>query len=362
MRRVENTTSGISLKSLVTEIERGTIVFNNTYQREYIWKKAYKEELLQSIFSNFPIGGIIIWDTGERKEIIDGLQRLKTITAFACDELTVSSTASKIIVDKYKKAIGLENTPEAKKMHKKIIEGKNILLKYSKLPICLRQEFDVYQASIVTIRNVSDPDIRSYFIKVQNQEKLKSGEIIRSLPQNELVRKINKLEIDNFSHSLNFDNKRNEMEKLIAMFHGVHENKIPLNASSTRIIAYTIKNDKISDKFFWNLNNLINDSKSCEIKLTTKAQIKILFIARLLSNELQEISISKLAAGIIEFVSETKVLFSNDPKTAYIRSKFISQYPNEYQLTSLLRGQQKLDAIMKLMPTFISTMKRFIYE
>lgn len=84
------------IRDLVNEYKRGEIYIPD-YQRNFVWDKSVQSRFIESIFMNIPIPPIFFLEkyneeTGEVKyEVIDGVQRLSTIMAFANDKLKLSS-------------------------------------------------------------------------------------------------------------------------------------------------------------------------------------------------------------------------------------------------------------------------------
>ena len=52
------------------------------FQRNFVWKKGKKEQLLESLFRGFPIGAITLYQDDNAYYIIDGLQRINTLSQY----------------------------------------------------------------------------------------------------------------------------------------------------------------------------------------------------------------------------------------------------------------------------------------
>lgn len=52
------------------------------FQRNFVWKKKKKEQLLASLFRGFPIGAITLYQDGNSYYVIDGLQRINTLKQY----------------------------------------------------------------------------------------------------------------------------------------------------------------------------------------------------------------------------------------------------------------------------------------
>lgn len=67
-----------SIKKLLT-IYKLTIP---DFQRNFVWKQAKKQQLLESLFRGFPIGAITLYEDEGIYYIIDGLQRINTLNQY----------------------------------------------------------------------------------------------------------------------------------------------------------------------------------------------------------------------------------------------------------------------------------------
>ena len=80
--RVEKAQYSIShLKKLVEE--RGEVVINPGFQREYVWKEKQKSELVESVLMGIPIPIFYLFeDKYGKKQVVDGRQRITTLIDF----------------------------------------------------------------------------------------------------------------------------------------------------------------------------------------------------------------------------------------------------------------------------------------
>lgn len=82
-----------SIKDLLGDIERDRLSLPD-FQREYVWTKPRIRDFFQSLYEEYPVGGVLLWETdsiravhrGEREPkrgfrtfIVDGQQRLTTL-------------------------------------------------------------------------------------------------------------------------------------------------------------------------------------------------------------------------------------------------------------------------------------------
>ena len=61
------------------------------FQRNFVWKKNKKEQLLASLFRGFPIGAITLYQDKNAYYIIDGLQRINTLNQYLARPGTIIS-------------------------------------------------------------------------------------------------------------------------------------------------------------------------------------------------------------------------------------------------------------------------------
>jgi hypothetical protein len=66
-------------------------LFIPNYQRDFTWSKKRQSKFIESVMLGLPIPYIFIADRGERIEIVDGSQRIRTLAAFLNNELTLES-------------------------------------------------------------------------------------------------------------------------------------------------------------------------------------------------------------------------------------------------------------------------------
>ncbi|PSV00378.1 DUF262 domain-containing protein [Photobacterium kishitanii] len=87
---VTTTTACVSIGHLIHNHKEGSVFFDETYQRKYVWGTKEQQQLLKTIFKNLPIDAIsvVINDPSSHKyiEVIDGLQRCTTLIKFTNDE------------------------------------------------------------------------------------------------------------------------------------------------------------------------------------------------------------------------------------------------------------------------------------
>lgn len=177
------------------------------YQREFVWDEARQSKLIESIILGLPIPLIFLAensDNDNRLEIVDGSQRIRTLSAFLNDELT------------------LEN-----------LEKLNFLngYTYSKIAQARQRKFRNTPLRMIVLSNKSTDEVRNEIFErinrgsdlLQAMEKRKgiykgvfSNFIYDICAKNELFNKLTKID--------SRQNKRQEKEELILRYFALIEN------------------------------------------------------------------------------------------------------------------------------------------
>lgn len=221
--------SSIALSNLKYSVDNNYLNLRPEYQRDFIWDSRFKRELIISLLNGYPIGSIItrtrISDNGTM-EVVDGQQRLNTIYDFINGELSLNGTHSQLATDI------LNNK-----------WGKNYENKIRKFTDLKEEDRIQFLNKVIPTQNIltdNDDEVREYFAKIQNQEKLRAGEIIASMPITELddyfIQKENS--INNFLEMIDYDDSRKEIHKNIFAVIGYELQKINLGSTNNQIIKF----------------------------------------------------------------------------------------------------------------------------
>ena len=244
----------VTLMNSIKNEKRNGLDLQPIYQRGYIWDNDFKEKLIYSLTKHYPIGNIIIRNLEEpneknaKSEVVDGQQRLTTIYKFMTGELVISGEIAKKIVeeniDYYEEEA--ETVKSVAKVLKKFKENKKIELVFSEFPSGLKSDIETFPLSLTFISNASTEQVSEYFRFVQNQERLKAGEIIESFPDTYLEKYLNKLESkEDLLSVIDFKDNRKEFEKIFYSIFGILENKLKLGCTDKNIQEYV--NNKKDD-------------------------------------------------------------------------------------------------------------------
>lgn len=256
-KRLEFALESFAIMTLITNIrilEFGGLDLRPKYQRNYIWKNDFKDKLIYSIIKSYPIGNIIIRqlktpnEKGAKSEIVDGQQRLTTIYEFIEGKYEIHSDFSRKIIEEIKEFYGERTDTEFEKLKKKLNNKGNIKLKYSDLPAVIRGKFEGFNISVTKIIEASDEDITEYFRFLQNQERLRAGEILNSLSDSRMEKYLLKINDTNmFCKIIGFDNERKEFDKLFYNIIGVFDNKLSLGVPDSSINKYVTTTNEIHE-------------------------------------------------------------------------------------------------------------------
>lgn len=240
----------VSIISSIKNVRMNGLDISPDYQRGYIWSNEFKDQLILSIILNYPIGNIVINnlnavnDKNAMQELVDGKQRLTTILRFVengnvsqwiddeDDWFKLSKKTSDQAKEIIEKIVGKSDPDGVKKMNR----AKR--LSYKDLPHSIQMNFGAYGIPVYTMQAADPAQIRDYFKVLQNQEKLKAGEIINALPDNPMSPYFERVKYEDFLEKLGFHYKRAEFEKVYYSMLGLWFGKLQINSSDQNVINF----------------------------------------------------------------------------------------------------------------------------
>lgn len=248
MSKINFQPGSLPIQTLVNEINnmrRGGLDTQPFYQRGYIWNDDFKAKLILSITKGYPIGNITIRnlnnpnEKGARKEVVDGQQRLTTITNFMDDEFEVKGDIANTIIESNEELFMEEDSKVVRRIYKKYKNGKKTSIKYSEFPEMLKGNFNAFPLAVTSISNADNNQVTEYFRFVQNQERLKAGEILNAMPESILEKYVNAIsDKDVLLKTLNFRDNRMEFEKVFYSIIGLFDKKINFGVTDNIIKNY----------------------------------------------------------------------------------------------------------------------------
>ena len=234
------------------------------YQRGYIWSSDFKDKLIYSIIRSYPIGNISLrvrWDKnakGAMQEVVDGQQRLTTIYQFISEEYTVQSDLSRRIIESILEYMGDEQDPKLEKLKKRLHNKGKIALKYSQLPEAIKNNILAYNISITNITNATDAEIAEYFQYLQNQERLRAGEIINSVPETRLEKYLDGIrDRELLLSKLSFSNTRKQFDRIFYSILGLEDGQIGFGVMDRDVMAFVSDCKELQADTVENANRLI---------------------------------------------------------------------------------------------------------
>lgn len=242
-----------SVLNSINTVQFGGLDLQPSYQRGYVWKDDFKDKLIYSIVKSYPIGNISVRvlknpnAKGAKSEVVDGQQRLTTIRDFVDNKYVIKSKWSKKIIEiikEYYNNAGVEDEMVNKLIKK--LENKGIArLKFSDLPIIIQNNINSYNIPMTYIADASEQHVREYFRFLQNQERLRAGEIINSMPATNLEMFLDCIEHKNlFLDVIGFSDNRAEFDKIFYSIIGLFDAKIPFGTTDKVIQNYAASAEK----------------------------------------------------------------------------------------------------------------------
>ena len=310
-------------------------------------------------------------EKGADTEVVDGQQRLTTIYEFTQGELSINDELSKRIIkeneDSYEYDVKTNKgkDTEAIKLFKKYQKGQKITLTYNTLASLMKSDFDSYNMALTYISHHDDNVIAEYFRFVQNQERLRAGEIINSIPDSQLEQYLLRVRSNDLLNKLCWEDKRKEFDKLFYAAIGIFEEKLPMGGIDSDIIEYVKNSHGISGVALSRTNLLISQleslAKDSTWKFTSginKRFIKFLFML--------------CGYGFVDFSEDTKkklgqLYVVNKKLSAFSSAKanalkeefkgYTEKQIEDYRLIALIsKGSQKWDIVEERMKLLANLM------
>lgn len=283
------------------------------YQRCEAWNKDFKEELIYSLVTHYPIGNFVFRKIQPTEnynatlEVADGQQRLETVHDLIRKGMELSPAMSRKIISENTEYFeyDLKNNLNSRSIsiYKKFIKDKkaNIKLTFSDFPSIIQTQILNYTLSIIEV-TCSDEAIAQYFKFIQNQERLRAGEIINAMPESFLrdyLEKINNKEL--FLSKIKWNESRKEFDKIFYSMIGIFDQKLNFGTTDEAIINYVYGCESLSETVVEKTNRMIqaiNDVTNSMVHNDYK-----------FSKRLIKFFLLSAGLGIINY--------SNDPNTSF---------------------------------------------
>lgn len=89
---MNTTITGESVQEVYNWYKKQSLIVNRKYQRKLVWTVDEKSKLIDTIKQEFPIPLILLAEIDDKKEIIDGMQRLNAIFDFIENKVSLDGT------------------------------------------------------------------------------------------------------------------------------------------------------------------------------------------------------------------------------------------------------------------------------
>lgn len=276
----------------INTVNFGGLDLQPSYQRGYVWKDDFKDKLIYSVIKNYPTGNISVRvlnapnAKGARSEVVDGQQRLTTIRDFATNQYIIKSEWSKKIIEVIKDYYEQANVKDESvdKLVRKLSNKGSVRLKFSDLPAIIQGNIGSYNIPMTYIADASDQQVREYFRFLQNQERLRAGEIINSMPATNLEYFLESITHKNlFLDTIGFVDNRAEFDKIFYSIIGLFDGKISFGTTDKTIQGYAAKADtptaglERTNIMVFQINNILSIEKSV-LTNTRKRFLKYLLL------------------------------------------------------------------------------------
>lgn len=134
-----------------------------------------------------------------------------------------------------------------------------ISISFKQLPEAIQDNILAYNISITNITNASEAEITEYFRYLQNQERLRAGELLNSIPDTELEKYLNQIEKKEVLLSkLAFQNKRKQFDRVFYSIVGLIDGQIGFGVTDKEVMKFLDSCKDLNDDTIISVNYLID--------------------------------------------------------------------------------------------------------
>ncbi|TSA79645.1 DUF262 domain-containing protein [Deinococcus detaillensis] len=164
-RRVQTSIQDLPVETLVLRIGRGSMILQPEFQRNFVWNTTKASRLIESLLLNIPIPVVYVAEaSGGKQEVVDGQQRLTSISAFINGYFPESSGLSKEF-----KLTGLQVLSElnGKRFAELSEETQNLISQSTLRVIVIKAEshpdvkFEVFERLNLGAEKLNDQELRN---------------------------------------------------------------------------------------------------------------------------------------------------------------------------------------------------------
>lgn len=246
------------IQTIVNQIKninkRDGIDLQPSYQRGYIWGNEFKDKLWYSIIKGYPIGNISLRvrtdknNHGAMIEVVDGQQRLTSIYKFIIGDYNIQGEMARSIIEYIVDYMGTEKDSKLDKLKRKLQNKGKISITFVQLPELIQENINSFNISITNITNSTDEEISEYFRYLQNQERLRAGEIINSIPESPLELYLKQIENkEQFFNIMGFSNTRKQFDRVFYSILGLLDGAIGFGVLDKEVLRFASNCDELSN-------------------------------------------------------------------------------------------------------------------
>lgn len=138
-----------SVKQVVKMISKGTVSFENSVQRGYVWNKSRQSLLIHSLIVGFPVPPCFARKGDGVYDMLDGKQRLTTLQRFYNNQFPLSGLPMVTVVE----------------------DGEEVLIdlngcKYEDLPNDIKDELDTASLTIYYFDGITEEEVAEMFFRL----------------------------------------------------------------------------------------------------------------------------------------------------------------------------------------------------
>lgn len=340
----------MTLISLLKEIEVNTYPIDSSYNQGYFWNTVLQNALLESIMFGYPIGSFVIHEAPSINKIIDGQQRIQTLSHFYQNTFSLNNTISYKLLSQFIDTYKDSDDKTHIKIHKKFNEQKIITrLTFKDFSPAMKTIFETYNLPIIKIYNTEEVTIKNYRSLVHKQDTLIAHNRLNTIPQHIFSKQLqeNETVIHHFKSIIGFKDERDELTKILFNIIGIFDNnKLKLGSKDSEITNYIVDLHKhgvtpaiyfdqiLSQmKLFSNIDLLVN-----KIKLR-KLGVKLLLILMLM-NYIDASNYLQILENVYVFQQKSRTFFAYDQSNLQQRLQMdnLEDIENLRNLAFMFRG------------------------
>lgn len=249
------------ISSIYKRIQRGSIDLRPDFQRDMVWNKAKKQGLIDTILRDwkFPPIFLVVTDTNEMMEVLDGQQRLSAIVEFLEDTFAIDGNIE-------------PHDDNIQNLHG---------LKFSQLPQLIQYRIEQYSLRTHELYDYKEGEPYELFFRLNQGVTLTPAEKRNTFfgPVREQIKNfvsyMNTLRID--GSRIGFNNNRLSYDDVIARFvYATHTKIINKKITDVNLVEFYRAGTPVSNQVEEKVRAAIEAlGEACEISSTSGVKLKL---------------------------------------------------------------------------------------